>query len=198
MNLLDILANIPTIETERLLLRKISLNDASDMFEYASNPEVSEYTMWSTHTSIEDTKYFLKSITKMYKKRELVDWGIVHKVEKKFIGTCGFVEWSMTHSRAEMGYAISRKYWNQGYMSEAVNAMMEFGFREMLLNRIQGKCQVDNIGSARVMEKVGMQLEGILRQQLFVKGEYWDLKIYSILRDDFFAVSAALGEDRPD
>ncbi|MBE9097240.1 GNAT family N-acetyltransferase [Tychonema sp. LEGE 07203] len=187
MNLLDILANLPTIETERLLLRKISLNDASDMFEYASNPEVSEYTMWSTHTSIEDTKYFLKSLTKMYKRRELVDWGLVHKVDEKFIGTCGFVEWSMNHSRAEMGYAISSKYWNQGYMSEAVNAMMEFGFREMLLNRIEAKCKVSNIGSARVMEKVGMQLEGILRQQIFVKGEYWDLKIYSILRDDFFA-----------
>ncbi|MBE9184651.1 GNAT family N-acetyltransferase [Microcoleus sp. LEGE 07076] len=191
MNLLDILANLPTIETERLLLRKISLNDASDMFEYASSPEVSEYTMWSTHTSIEDTKYFLKSLTKMYKRRELVDWGLVSKADNKFIGTCGFVEWSMTHNRAEMGYAISSKYWNQGYMSEAVNAMMEFGFREMLLNRIEAKCKVSNIGSARVMEKVGMQLEGILRQKIFVKGEYWDLKIYSILKDDFFA-------DRPD
>lgn len=187
MNLLDILANLPSIETERLLLRKITLNDASDMFEYASNPEVSEYTMWSTHTSIEDTKYFLKSLTKMYKRRELVDWGIVHKAEKKFIGTCGFVEWSMTHSRAEIGYALSARYWREGYMSEAVNAIIEFGFREMLLNRIVGRCEVNNIASARVMEKVGMQLEGILRQQLFVKGRYWDLKIYSILREDFFA-----------
>lgn len=187
MQLLDILSNLPTIETERLLLRKITLNDANDMFEYGSDPHVSEYTTWSTHTSIEDTKYFIKSLLKMYKKRELVDWGIVHKAEKKIIGTCGYVEWSMTHSRAEMGYALSRKYWNQGYMSEAVNAMMEFGFREMHLNRIQAKCQVNNIASARVMEKVGMQLEGILRQQLFVKDEYWDLKIYSILRDDFFA-----------
>lgn len=187
MNFLDILAHLPTIETERLLLRKITLNDASDMFEYACNPEVSEYTMWSAHTSIEDTKYFLKSITKMYKRRELVDWGIVHKVEKKFIGTCGFVEWSMTHSRAEIGYALSRSYWGEGYMSEAVNAVIEFGFREMLLNRIEAKCKVSNIGSARVMEKVGMQLEGILRQHIFVKGEYWDLKIYSILRDDFLA-----------
>ncbi len=187
MNLLDILAHLPTIETERLLLRKITLNDASDMFEYACNPEVSEYTMWSAHKSIEDTKYFLKSITKMYKRRELVDWGIVHKVEKKFIGTCGFVEWSMTHSRAEIGYALSRSYWGEGYMSEAVNAVIEFGFREMLLNRIEAKCKVSNIGSARVMEKVGMQLEGILRQHIFVKGEYWDLKIYSILRDDFLA-----------
>ena len=186
MKLLDILADLPTIETERLLLRKITLNDASDMFEYASNPEVSEYTMWSTHVSIEDTKYFLKSLTKMYKKRELVDWGIVHKAEKKFIGTCGFVEWSMTHSRAEIGYALSARYWSEGYMSEAVNAIIEFGFREMLLNRVMGRCEVHNIASARVMEKVGMQLEGILRQQLFVKGKYWDLKIYSILREEFF------------
>jgi [ribosomal protein S5]-alanine N-acetyltransferase len=186
MKLLDILANLPIIETERLLLRKITLNDASDMFEYASNPEVSEYTMWSTHTSIEDTKYFLKSLTKMYKRKELVDWGIVHKAEKKFIGTCGYVEWSMTHSRAEIGYALSARYWREGYMSEAVNAIIEFGFREMLLNRIVGRCEVNNIASARVMEKVGMQLEGILRQQLFVKGRYWDLKIYSLLREEFF------------
>ncbi|MEG4075501.1 GNAT family protein [Microcoleus sp. Pol14C2] len=186
MNLLDILADLPTIETERLLLRKITLNDASDMFEYACNPEVSKYTMWSTHTSIEDTKYFLKSITKMYKRRELVDWGIVHKADKKFIGTCGFVEWSMTHSRAEIGYALSRNYWGEGYMSEAVNAVIEFGFREMLLNRILARCEVSNIASARVMEKVGMQLEGILRQHIFVKDRYWDLKLYSILREEFF------------
>ena len=71
-------------------------------------------------------------------------------------------------------------------MSEAVNAVIEFGFREMLLNRIMARCEVNNIASARVMEKVGMQLEGILRQQLFVKGRYWDLKIYSILREEFF------------
>jgi [ribosomal protein S5]-alanine N-acetyltransferase len=187
MKLLDILANLPTIETDRLLLRKITLNDAQDMFEYASDPQVSEYTTWSTHASIEDTKYFLKSLIKMYKRRELVDWGIEHKADRKFIGTCGYVEWSMTHSRAEIGYALSSKYWNQGYMSEAVNAIMEFGFREMVLNRIEAKCKVNNIASARVMEKLGMQLEGILRQQLFVKGRYWDLKLYSILRDDFFA-----------
>jgi len=187
MKLLDILSNLPSIETDRLLMRKITLNDANDMFEYASDPQVSEYTMWSTHGSIEETKYFLKSLMRMYKRRELVDWGIVHKAEKKFIGTCGYVEWSMTHSRGEIGYVLDRKYWNQGYMSEAVNAIMEFGFREMLLNRIEAKCEVNNIGSARVMEKVGMQLEGILRHQLFVKGRYWDLKIYSILRDDFFA-----------
>ncbi len=191
MQPLDILSNLPTIETERLLLRKITLNDANDIFEYGSDPLVSQYTMWSTHTSIEDTKNFLRSLSKMYKKRELIDWGIVHKSEQKLIGTCGYVEWSMNHSRAQIGYALSRKYWSQGYMSEAVSAIIDFGFREMSLNKIEARCAQENIASARVMEKVGMQLEGILRQQLFVKDQYWDLKIYSILRDDFFA-------DRPE
>jgi [ribosomal protein S5]-alanine N-acetyltransferase len=186
MKLLDILAYLPTIETERLLLRKITLNDANDMFEYTSDPQVSEFTTWSTHSSIEDSKYFLKTLVKMYKRRELVDWGIVHKAEKKFIGTCGFVEWRMTHSRAEIGYALSRRYWGEGYMSEAVSAVIDFGFREMQLNKILARCEVNNIASARVMEKVGMKLEGILRQQLFVKGRYWDLKAYSILREEFF------------
>ncbi len=186
MNILDLLANLPTIETDRLLLRKMTFSDAGDIFEYASDPQVSEYTLWSTHSSIEDSKFFLKTIVKMYKRRELVDWGIVHKAEKKFIGTCGFVEWSITHSRAEIGYALSRKYWGEGYMSEAVSAVIDFGFREMLLNKIEARCEINNIASARVMEKVGMQLEGILRQQLFVKGRYWDLKTYSILREDFF------------
>ena len=89
MNLLDILAHLPTIETERLLLRKITLSDASDMFEYASHPEVSEYTMWSTHTSIEDTKYFLQSLTKMYKRRELVDGESSTKPRKNLSALAG-------------------------------------------------------------------------------------------------------------
>ncbi|MEZ2238447.1 GNAT family N-acetyltransferase [Microcoleus sp.] len=186
MQPLDILSNLPTIETERLLLRKITLNDANDMFEYGSDPLVSQYTMWSTHTSIEDTKSFLRSLTKMYKKRELIDWGIVHKSEQKLIGTCGYVEWSMNNSRAQIGYALSRKYWNQGYMSEAVSAIIDFGFREMSLNKIEARCAQENIASARVMEKVGMQLEGILKQHLFAKDTYWNLKIYGILREDFF------------
>ncbi|MGL5062388.1 MAG: GNAT family N-acetyltransferase, partial [Microcoleus sp.] len=93
MKFLDILANLPTLETERLLLRKIVFNDVAEIFEYASDSKVSEYTMWSTHESIEDTKFFVKSLIKMYKRRELVDWGIVHKADGKCIGTCGFVEW---------------------------------------------------------------------------------------------------------
>ena len=182
----DIFRNLKTLETERLILRKMTLEDAEDMFEYASDPDVAKYTTWDAHQSLKDSKFFLKIVVERYKNRQITDWGIVHKEDGKFIGTCGFAECHLFHSRAEIGYAISRKYWRQGYMSEAVNAIIKFGFQTMNLNRIEARCDVENIASARVMEKVGMQFEGILRQHIFTKGKYCDLKIYSILRQDFF------------
>lgn len=182
-----ILANLPEIETNRLILRKMRMEDAEDIFEYASDPEVSQYTTWLPHQSIADSRHFLSFIKKRYKNAEAIDWGIVHKADKKLIGTCGFSEWVRQHNRAEIGYVISKKYWGRGYMSEAVHALLEFGFRKLKLNRIEALCQVKNIASARVMEKVGMKFEGILRQKMFVKGEYWDLKIYSILEQEFIA-----------
>lgn len=182
----DIFRNLKTLETERLILRKMTLEDAEDMFEYASDPDVAKYTTWDAHQSIKDSKFFLEIVVERYKNRQITDWGIVHKEEGKLIGTCGFAECHLFHSRAEIGYALSRKYWRQGYMSEAVTAIIRFGFQTMNLNRIEARCEVENIASARVMEKVGMQFEGILRQHIFTKGKYCDLKIYSILRQDFF------------
>ncbi|MDF0556226.1 GNAT family protein [Kamptonema sp. UHCC 0994] len=182
----DIFRNLTTLETERLILRKMTLEDAEDMFEYASDPEVAKYTIWNAHQSVKDTKFFLNTVVERYKNRQITDWGIIHKEDGKFIGTCGFAEYYLAHNRAEIGYVLSRKYWKQGYMSEAVGAIIKFGFQTMKLNRIEARCEVENIASARVMEKVGMEFEGILRQHIFTKGKYCDLKIYSILRQDFF------------
>jgi len=183
----DIFSNLPTIETERIILRKMSLNDAKDMFEYAQDSEVSKYTGWYTHNSIQDTKLFLQYTINNYKNNHISNWGIVHKAEEKFIGTAGFIDWNIEHSRAEIGYTLSGKYWRKGYMTEVVNAIIYFGFTTMMLNRIEAKCVIENIASARVMEKVGMKYEGILRQCMFVKGKYRDLKIYSILKEEFSA-----------
>ena len=185
----DIFRYLPTLETERLILRKMALDDAEDMFEYASDPEVAKYTGWNTHQSVKETRFFLNTVVKRYKNREITDWGIVHKGDAKFIGTCGFAECHLSDSRAEIGYALSQKYWRQGYMSEAIAAVIDFGFRTMNLNRVEASCKVENIASSRVMEKVGMQFEGILREHKFIKGQYWDLKIYSILRQEFFEKS---------
>ena len=181
----DVFADLPTLETERLVLRRMRLEDASDLFEYASDPEVSLYTTWYPHQSIDDSREFLTRILSLYENTQLADWGIVHKADAKFIGTCGFADWSPYHSRAEIGYAMSRKYWGQGLMTEAARRVIDFGFENMQLNRVDARCMIENIGSARVMEKSGMTYEGILREHMYAKGRYDDLKIYSILRREW-------------
>ena len=184
MEIEDFFTNLPTIETNRLILRKLTLADAEDMFEYASDPEVPKYSAWSVHKSIDDTKNFLEIIMEEYNNHAVSSWGIIHKADQKLIGTCGFSKWIIDDDRAEIGYALSRKYWRQGYMTEAVRTVIDFGFGTMLLNRIEARCKTQNIASAKVMEKVGMKFEGILRQQMFYKGKYHDMKMYSILSNE--------------
>jgi ribosomal-protein-alanine N-acetyltransferase len=185
MNIEDVFGNLPTLYTERLILRKLRLEDAEDVFEYASNPEVSKYVPWETHKSIEDSISFINSVLANYDKKEVSDWGIVYKENNKLIGTCGYFLWVPKHSRAEIGYAIGRKYWGKGLMTEAVKEVIRFGFERMNLNRIQATCFPENIGSYRVMEKAGMKYEGTLREQMFIKGKFQDLKLYSILRKEY-------------
>jgi ribosomal-protein-alanine N-acetyltransferase len=177
--------DLPTLETGRLLLRKVTLDDAADIFEYASDPEVPKYMPWEPHRSIEDTLDYLAHVMERYRQRQAGPWGIVHKGDAKLIGTCAYGSWHQEHNRAEIGYVLSRRYWGQGYTTEAVRAIVGFGFQVMGLNRIEARCEVPNIASARVMEKVGMQFEGVLRQHVFAKGRYRDMKIYSILRSEW-------------
>ncbi len=181
----DVFGNLPTLETERLLLRKMKLEDARDLFEYASDPEVTRFTTWSTHQSLQESEEFLRSVLEQYAKQAVASWGVVHKGDVKLIGVCGFNAWWLDHARAEMGYALSRKYWGQSLMTEAVQAVVDFGFRTMELNRIQAVCNIENAASARVMEKVGMTYEGTLREYSFSKGHYSNLKMYSILRREW-------------
>jgi ribosomal-protein-alanine N-acetyltransferase len=184
-NIDQLLAELPTLETERLLLRKITQADEADVFDCASEPEVSKYMSWEPHQSLEDTRAYLETVFERYRQHMPGPWGIVHKGDAKLIGTCGYYDWHRDHNRAEIGYVLSRSYWGQGYMAEAVRELIAFGFREIGLNRIQAMCNVPNIGSARVMEKAGMLFEGVLRQSFLEKGTYVDVKIYSILSSEW-------------
>ena len=185
MTALTLFGDLPILETERLLLRKIRASDARDFYEYASDAEVSKHSTWSAHQSLADTRLFISSILNHYEAQHVAPWGIEHKADRKLIGTCGFASWITYHHRAEIGYALARSYWSQGHMTEAVRAVLRYGFDEMQLNRIEARCKLENIGSARVLEKVGMTCEGILRQHMFIKGHYHDLKLYAILRVNF-------------
>jgi [ribosomal protein S5]-alanine N-acetyltransferase len=181
----NLFKNLPYLETERLKLRKLTARDAGDVFEYASVTEVSLYVSWMPHRTIADTKSFLKHVLFQYEKGIPSSWGIVLKETGKLIGTIGFHWWSTEHSKAELGYVISDKYWNQGYTTEALRKILQFGFEIMQLERIEARCFTENAASERVMQKCGMKLEGILRSSLFIKGGFRDFKLYSILKTEY-------------
>ncbi len=153
MDVEDIFKDLPVLETDRTILRKIEKNDVQDIFAYCSDEEVSKYTTWDTHQKIEDTENFVHFVCDRYSKGQLSPWGIQNKTKGKIIGTCDFVNWNSDHCRAEIGYALSREYWGQGYMTECVKKLIEFGFMNMNLVRIEARCLLGNIGSSRVMEK---------------------------------------------
>jgi ribosomal-protein-alanine N-acetyltransferase len=175
--------DLPELETERLLLRKMRLEDARAMFAYASDPEVTRYVLFDTHRSIEDSVAFLRFAVEGYERGDFGGWGVVLKDSGAFVGTCGVdYGYAPEHARAELGYVLSREHWGKGLMPEAVRAVIRFGFGRMELNRIQARCIAENTASARVMEKAGMTYEGTLREYELIKGAYRDMKFYSILR----------------
>lgn len=181
----ELFKSLPVIETQRLRLRKLSMRDAGDIFEYASVPEVAAHVMWEYHRNISDSVHFLRFVTKQYEDGYPAPWGIVHKELGKLIGTIGYHIWSHQHCYAEVGYALSKDFWNKGYTTEAFTEVIRFGFEHMALKRVEATCMIPNRASEKVMQKCGMKFEGVLRQRLFAKNEYHDLKMYSILRTDW-------------
>ncbi|SEM71640.1 GNAT family N-acetyltransferase [Paenibacillus sp. OV219] len=173
------------LESNRLQLSRITPDDVDDIFEYASDYEVSRFTSWVQHQTIDHSHSFVNVVRQKYDNNQPSDWGIIDKVTNKLIGACGWVYVNENHRRAEIGYVLSRSYWNLGYMSEAVTMILQFGFQDLNLNRIEARCFAENTASERVMQKVGLQYEGLLREQMLVKGNLIDLKMYSILKREW-------------
>ena len=178
-------ANIGAIYTDRLKLRALCRADAEDVYEYASDPRVSEYLLWNPHESLEQSRAYLMLIEKKYKRYQYYDWGIEY--QGKIIGTCGFTSFSVENNSAEIGYVINSAYWGRGIAVEAVKRVIEFGFDELLLNRIEGRYMAANERSLSVMKKCGMTLEGIYRKAMYVKGMYRDIGVASILREEYIS-----------
>lgn len=181
-----IYSDFPILETKRLKLRKITLDDVEDMYSYCSNEEVPKYASWNAHNSLEETKETIERVINQWENKKLVHWGIEYKENRKLIGTIEFVTLDTQHKVAEIGYAVSQEYWGKGIATEAANEVIKFGFNNINLVRIQARCYLENIGSARVMEKAKMSFEGVIRKGLYVKGKHQDLKMYSILSDEYY------------
>ena len=176
----------PTLITERLILRRMKRTDAKDMFEYASDPEVTRYLLWEPHADPHQTARYLAYIQSRYKAGEFFDWAVTDRRTGKMSGTCGFTRFNYEADAAEIGYVLNPRFWHIGIAPEAVRRVLRFGFEELALHRIEARYMCGNEDSRRVMEKVGMRFEGIGRDSMFVKGKYVSVGTCAILSNEFF------------
>lgn len=180
-----VFAEHQNIETERLLLRPITLADAEDMFEYAQDEETTRY-VFIKHQTLLDTK---QVIANYFMASPLGKYGIEWKEHGKLIGAIDLriVEGDDT---AEIGYVLNPKYWGNGIMPEAGEALLRLGFEEMDLVRIFAYHNADNPKSGRVMEKLGMKEEGFVRNAKRMKGEIVSIALKGITKTEWEAQRA--------
>lgn len=181
-----VFGSLPTFETERLKIRLFKEEDIHDLYEYCSDEQVTKYLPFETYKDISEAKDRINFCIEGYKKLDKpIVWAIEYKQDSKLIGSIDFVRYSEEHKEAEVGYVLNRKYWNKGIMTEALKAIIQFGFEKMELNRIVLRCDERNPASARVMEKNGLKYEGTFREKEYIKGEFVSLKYYSILKREY-------------
>ncbi len=180
-----IFKNMPILECERLVLRPIRITDAEDVYDYSKRVDLTRFLLWSPHPYIAYTKEYLKYVVKQYRAGNFYDWAIEEKESGRMIGTCGFTSIDAEHRSAEIGYVLNPDFHRRGYAPEAARAVINFGFRELSLNRIQCRFMKGNDASLKVAQRLGMTFEGYLRDFLYVKGVYRTIGFCSILRDEF-------------
>ena len=181
------------IQTPRLTLRRVTMRDAQDMFEYSKDPEVAQHVLWDAHKSISESKAYIRYMLRKYRGGEPASWGIVETATGRLIGTIGYMWYQSDNNAAEVGYSLARDCWNKGYMTEALKAVLRYSFEEYGLNRVEAIHEVSNPASGAVMRKCGMKKEGTLRQKLYNKGRYVDVDLYAILRREW--VASGKGEE---
>lgn len=178
-------ARLPVLATPRLMLRPMTMRDAADIFNYSSDPEVARYVLWSAHQSLAESRAYLRFILRQYRDGTPSSWGIVLKATGHLVGTIGYMAYSEENSTVEVGYSLARPLWNQGLMTEALRAVLNYTFEHLRIHRIEAQHDAANPASGRVMRKCGMFYEGRLRGRIYNKGRFVDVDLYALVREDW-------------
>ena len=169
----------PVLKTERLFLRKISIEDAQYLFELRTNDDAMKYINKPLPKSIEEIEAL---INRMNEITERIQWAIILKNDNKFIGTIGYHRVEKEHYRAEVGYMLHPEYWNTGLMSEALAGVIEFGFTDLNLHSIEANINPENDISRKLLKKFNFIKEGYFKEDYFYDGTFLDSEVYSLLK----------------
>ncbi|NMC31522.1 MAG: GNAT family N-acetyltransferase [Veillonellaceae bacterium] len=185
--------NVPTLTTERLICRRIQDVDATALHAIWSDPEVTKYFSLEPFESIDETREMMTLLNRLPAASQGIRWVIVRHADGTILGTCGFHNYRAEHHRAEIGYELGRPYWRQGFMSEAVGAILRYGFMVADYNRIEAFVNYGNQNSTRLLDRNGFRLDGLLRQYELNRGKFVDQYCYSLLKSDWQAAGTDSG-----
>ena len=172
------------LETKRLVLREMRPEDAEAIFQLFGDEEVMRYRDVLTFTHLEEAQQFLALVRARYEQGEEMHWGITLKGKDSLIGTCGY-SWHLGPQFGAIGYDLVRLYWKQGIMTEAVQALLRFGFEVRNLHRVEARVRLGNDASMRLLQRLGFQEEGMLRESLFLDNHFYSVKVFSLLKSEF-------------
>lgn len=175
----------PIIHTDRLLLRPFKISDSSKVKELAGHSKIAETTLHVPHPYQDGmAETWINSHKDIFINKKGIIYAIIKKDSNELIGTVG-LSINDIHRKAELAYWVGVPYWGKGYCTEASKALIEYGFKELNLNRIYALSMDYNIGSYKVMENIGMKCEGTRKQDVIKNGVPKDLKSYAILKEEF-------------
>lgn len=180
-------SHFPALETERLRLRRMTFDDAAAFVRLYTDPEVGRFLIIDPPcVTLDDGRWWVNWWNDHFIHQRAMRWAITVKDgPDEMIGTCGFHFWSREHRRTDIGYDLQSAYWRQGYITEAAHTLIGWCFENLDLHRVQADCTAGNIGSERVLEKLGFTLEGTWRENIFEHGHFVNIRQYGLLRREY-------------
>ncbi len=176
----------PTLTTPRLTLRAFEEADAPLLFPYASNPNVTRFTLWDPHRTVDESVSFVRDYARLrYREGTLEPYAVTLRGDPAPVGACGCFWVSHPNRTMELGYWVAEPFWGQGIAAEASRAVVRLAFQECGPERMQARVIVGNVASSRVLEKLGFRYEGTLRAALLRRGRFEDVMFYSLLRSEW-------------
>jgi ribosomal-protein-alanine N-acetyltransferase len=175
----------PVLRTERLVLRQITESDGEGLFGIFADDEVTEFYAWDRFTDVGQGHELAARTARQFRQREAARWGLLLPGTPRIIGTCGYTRWNQENRFALLGYDLARDYWRLGLMSEAVAAVLRFGFEHMALHRVEATVVAGNTASAALLSRAGFQHEGVLRGRFLKRETFRDVQMFGLTRADW-------------
>ncbi|MDC6159347.1 GNAT family N-acetyltransferase [Bacillus cereus group sp. Bce005] len=175
---------IKELNTQRLHLRRMAVSDSHSLFKIWSDPDVTRFMNISNFTHEAQAKEMIELLEELAQASKAIRFSMIELKSNEIIGTCGFNSIDFENAKAEIGYDIAKAYWGKGYAPEGISALLNYGFETLKLNRIEAKVEPANVNSIKVIEKLHFTFEGTLRQYEKSKGNFIDIKMYSLLKTD--------------